>query len=229
MARVSDEQDQPVTCTVAQLHREPSLKRLNVSQPGLRLDGYGPSLAGHHGVPGTSIAGDRKRHFVGVAEAGQSSPEPRQEGQVCRIPDRVIARKHPKRKIQSEHGRQQCQMDERDSTGLTELDPTDLRRRDAHGYAELRLGQARGVTSVPQLVTEPPQRLIRTAPRSIEAALASRHLGTMPADAHPRINRDGDDGSPADQPLGDVAGFEHSKQFFRVDRANGVRSTCLRV
>jgi hypothetical protein len=81
VTRIRYDKQDSVDARVPTFQRDPSLERLNVANPRLRLDRHRPSLTDHDLIPCPSIARNTERDLGWVAQPrGEAKVEPAEQG-----------------------------------------------------------------------------------------------------------------------------------------------------
>jgi hypothetical protein len=123
VARVGNEQDQPIRTKIAALRGNSALDQLNVVNAGLGFDEAGSERACDNGIATPWIARDRDRYFNSPSNGrAQAPPKPGEQRQVTSITYGITARMQRRRELQPDsRGKPRNEVDRQDGC-LASLD-----------------------------------------------------------------------------------------------------------
>lgn len=186
---VGDNKDDSLHTAVASLQTEASVESLDVANPGLRLGSDSLAVGLYHGIPCPTIAGNRQRH---LSPHDQPTPQPTtkaaQDGDVCRVPHRIPARKRPDGQIETYCSANSGEKRNPGSDLTAALDAPDRRVRNRRRGSHLGLAEPSCQSRVAHLSSKRNQHSPRHSPGSIAWAFAAGHReGASQAIIHSRF------------------------------------------
>ena len=169
-----------IGATVTTLQPEPSLRRLDVLERGLRVHRKTPVAAADHPVPGSKVALDGQWDLGRPAQAQmEARPKPLEHGVLGAISDGVSSRIGAQGQIQAGYGAPRSHVGHRYMVELAAFEAKQSLVGSARGRADVAQAQPRRDASHSVVAPEPPHRLGRSPAAAIVGTFPGSHGGMM--------------------------------------------------
>jgi hypothetical protein len=186
---------------VALLQGQASLECLDVGELGLSFDAGTPSRRGraaYHGVPGSKVAVDRKRHLRAPAEAWmESHPEAFEQCELSTISNRIARRIRTDAQVEPQDRAPGANVGDADAIQLAMFEAPQLAVGSPGRSGRIAQAQSGRDPGVPMLLAETTKRVSRSPAASISWTFSRSHrregctagLHRRSTGAPPRIDR----------------------------------------
>jgi hypothetical protein len=201
VASGGDEEDRSLGSEVALLRAQPAHHGLDVVESGFGLDDGVECSRIRHPIGAAQIAGDRNRHLGPPTDRRvESRSESVKHGDVPLIPHRRTRWMDPQAQVATNHCRDAREKLDVDMRCQSSFDPEDLGVGNADRRANLAGTQPRRDPRNPELITDPPEQVVRTPSGALSERLPGGHAaecrtrplpGTYLRLEHPEVPTDG--------------------------------------